>query len=99
LSISSSGNAPPPQQWNSSDPANLGQAAKGAMGPGILSPRSMAPVRYPVGRSVTGACYDPASRRPYLCVAWGWPDGLESHPVVHVYEVRDVPHPTSRPKP
>ncbi|MGB2819994.1 MAG: NBR1-Ig-like domain-containing protein [Phycisphaerae bacterium] len=76
------------QYWYFYDPNDLGQAAKGDKLARQVLPSSATPVRYPLGRSVTGACYDASSRRLYLCVAWAYPDGLESHPVIHMYRVK-----------
>ena len=48
----------------------------------------MAKVRYPLGRAVSGACFDSRTGRLYLCVTWAYPEGRESYPMVHVYRVR-----------
>ena len=84
-SITSAGHS---QYWYFYDPTDLGREAKGEKPPGEVRPSSMERVRYPLGRSVTGACYDSTNRRLYLCVSWAWPDGRESYPAVHVYRVR-----------
>ena len=76
------------QAWYFYDPGHLGEAAKGRRKPWQTVPSSMAPVRYPIGRTVTGACFDARTRRLYLCVSWAYPDGMESYPVIHVYGVR-----------
>ena len=76
------------QYWYFYDPADLGRAAQGEQKPWQVVPGSMAAVRYPLGRMVTGACYDAATRRLYVCVSWAWPEGLENYPVIHVYRVR-----------
>ena len=76
------------QYWYFYDPADLGRAAGGEKKPWQVVPRSMARVRYPLGRTVTGACYDGGTRRLYVCVSWAWAQGLERYPVVHVYGVR-----------
>jgi hypothetical protein len=76
------------QYWYFYDPQRLGEAARGNRKPWEVGPASMAKVDYPLGRTVTGACYDARTRRLYLCVSWAYPQGLESYPVVHVYAVR-----------
>ena len=48
----------------------------------------MAKVTYPLGRSVTGACYDAATRRLYLCTNYAYARGRERYPIVHVYGVK-----------
>ena len=60
-------------------------------------PVSVAKVRYPLGLTVTGACFDPRTRLVYVCVSWAYPDGLESYPIVHVYRVHPVPASTNAP--
>jgi hypothetical protein len=84
-SITSAGQS---QYWYFYRPTDLGRAAKGETDARRILPSSMAAVHYPLGRTVTGACYDSASRRLYLCVSWAWMDGMESYPVIHVYRVK-----------
>jgi hypothetical protein len=76
------------QYWYFYNPRNLGEAAKGERRPWQNKPSSMAKVAYPLGRTVTGACYDARTRRLYLCVTWAYPNGRENYPAVHVYQVR-----------
>ncbi|NQT52977.1 hypothetical protein HQ576_13045, partial [bacterium] len=76
------------QYWYFYDPRSLGEAAKGERKPWQVEPNSVTKVNYPLGRTVTGACYDARTRRLYLCVTWAYPNGRESYPVVHVYRVR-----------
>ena len=76
------------QNWYFYDPKDLGDAATGRRKPWQTVPGSVARVRYPLGRAVTGACYDARTRRLYLCLSWAYPVGRESYPVVHVYRVR-----------
>ena len=76
------------QYWYFYNPSDLGRAAQGEMEPRQALPNSMAAVRYPLGRTVTGACYDARKRQLYLCVTWAYPDGKESYPVIHVYGAR-----------
>lgn len=80
--ITSAGDA---ECWYFYDPCELGKAARGEKRPWETAPSSMAPVRYPLGRTVTGACFDARAGRLYLCVSWAYPEGLESYPVLHVY--------------
>lgn len=72
--------------WYCYDPQDLGAAARGQKAPWQITPSSMTRVHYPLGRTVTGACFDTRTGRLYLCVSWAYPDGLESFPVIHVYE-------------
>lgn len=74
--------------WYVYDPEELGEAALAKREPWQLEPVSRSRVAYPIGRTVTGACFDPRADKLYLCVTWAYPDGLESHPAVHVYAVR-----------
>jgi hypothetical protein len=76
------------QYWYFYDPSDLGKAARGEKQPSLTSPDSMTRVNYPLGQTVTGACFDAKTRRLYLCVTWAYPEGLESYPVMHVYRVR-----------
>ncbi len=76
------------QYWYFYDPKDLGEAARGDRKPTQIAPASMAKVAYPLGHSVTGACYDAKSRLLYLCVTWAYPHGRESYPVVHAYRLR-----------
>jgi hypothetical protein len=73
------------QYWYFYDPRDLGEAAGGKRRPSETRPSSMARVDYPLGRAVTGACFDPGARRLYLCVSWAYPEGRESYPVIHAY--------------
>jgi len=79
------------QYWYFYDPSHLGEGAMGRRKPREIVPASMAKVRYPLGRTVTGACYDAQARRLYLCVTWAYPNGRESYPAIHVYRVRQAP--------
>ena len=79
------------QHWYFYDPIDLGEAAMGRKKPWQIVPASMAKLRYPLGRTVTGACYDAKARRLYLCVTWAYPNGRESYPAIHVYRVRQAP--------
>jgi hypothetical protein len=72
--------------WYCYDPRDVGAAARGQTAPWQVAPRSMTRVRYPVGRTVTGACFDACTGRLYVCLSWAYPDGLESFPVIHVYQ-------------
>jgi hypothetical protein len=76
------------QYWYFYNPKSLGEAAKGERDPWQVTPSSMTKVEYPLGRTVTGACYDARTRRLYLCVSWAYPNGRESYPAVHVYRFR-----------
>ncbi len=80
--ITSAGDA---EYWYFYDPRELGRAARGEKEPWRTSPTSMARVAYPLGRTVSGACFDARTGRLYLCVTWAYPEGLESYPVIHVY--------------
>jgi hypothetical protein len=80
--ITSAGTA---EYWYCYDPQELGAAAGGRKPPWQITPSSMTRVHYPLGRTVTGACFDSRTGRLYLCVSWAYPDGLESFPVIHVY--------------
>jgi hypothetical protein len=73
------------EYWYCYDPRDLGAAAGGRKPPWQITPSSMTRVHYPLGRTVTGACFDSRTGRLYLCVSWAYPDGLESFPVIHVY--------------
>ncbi len=79
------------EYWYFYDPVELGEAAAGTRQPWRINPRSRTKVTYPLGRTVTGACFDARARRLYLCVSWAYPVGMESYPVIHVYDVRDHP--------
>jgi hypothetical protein len=68
---------------------DLGAAARGQKPPWQVAPVPMTRVQYPLGRTVTGACFDARSGRLYLCLSWAYPDGRESFPVVHVYAELD----------
>ena len=48
----------------------------------------MSVVSYPLGRTVTGACFDPRKRLLYVCTSWAYPEGLESYPIVHAFHLR-----------
>jgi hypothetical protein len=74
--------------WYFYDPADLGDAAAGKRPPWKTAPSSRAKVEYPLGRTVTGACFDARARRLYLCVSSAYPEGLETYPVIHVYRVK-----------
>ncbi|NQT37204.1 MAG: hypothetical protein HQ581_06930 [Planctomycetes bacterium] len=76
------------QYWYFYDPKQLGEAARGQKQPWQTTPSSTARVNYPLGRTVTGACFDARTRRLFLCVTWAYPEGKESYPVVHVYKAR-----------
>ena len=76
------------EYWYFYDPAELGKAARGQKRPWQTSPSSMVRVSYPLGRTVTGACFDAQRGRLYLCVSWAYPEGMESYPVVHVYGIK-----------
>jgi hypothetical protein len=80
--ITSAGTA---EYWYCYDPEDLGAAAGGQKTPWQIVPSSITRVHYPLGRTVTGACFDSRTGRLYLCVSWAYPDGLESFPVIHVY--------------
>jgi hypothetical protein len=80
--ITSAGTA---EYWYGYDPQDLGAAAGGQKAPWQITPSSMTRVHYPLGRTVTGACFDSRSGQLYLCVSWAYPDGLESFPIIHVY--------------
>lgn len=75
------------EYWYFYDPRELGEAARGRRQPGQVQPVAMTPVTYPLGRTVTGACFDPGSRRLYVCVNAAYADGLERYPVIHVYRL------------
>lgn len=76
------------EYWYVYDPHQLGQAALGRTKPWQVAPASTTRVQYPLGRTVTGACFDDRTGRLYLCVSWAYPEGMESFPVVHVYRLR-----------
>ncbi len=76
------------QYWYFYDPADLGAAAKGQAKPAAIAPTSMTKLAYPLGSTVTGACYDPAGRLLYLCVRGAYTSGREHYPVIHVYRLR-----------
>ncbi|MHB1034179.1 MAG: hypothetical protein ACYC35_19635 [Pirellulales bacterium] len=82
--ITSAGSA---EYWYCYDPKDLGAAARGQTTPWKIAPSSMTRVGYPLGRTVTGACFDARTGRLYVCLSWAYPDGLESFPVIHVYRV------------
>jgi hypothetical protein len=79
------------EYWYWYDPKELGEAAAGRRSPWQTMPVSMTKVRYPLGLTVTGACFDPRTQLVYVCVSWAYPDGRESYPIVHVYRVGPVP--------
>jgi hypothetical protein len=83
--ITSAGSA---EYWYFYDPADLGEAAIGQKHPWQVEPASRRKVSYPLGRTVTGACFDSKTRRLYLCVTWAYPEGRENYPVIHVYRVQ-----------
>jgi len=83
--ITSAGSA---EYWYLYDPRDLGAAAAGQRQPWQTTPTSKTKVSYPLGRTVTGACFDPASRLLYLCVNWAYPDGRENYPIIHAYRVK-----------
>jgi hypothetical protein len=78
------------ESWYCYDPQDLGAAARGRKPPWQVVPRSVTRVQYPLGRTVTGACFDARSGRLYLCLSWAYPDGRESFPVIHVYAGHDA---------
>ncbi len=73
------------QHWYFYDPREMGEAATGRKQPWQNLPCSMTRVAYPLGRRVTGACFDDQTGRLYLCVKEAYAAGKESYPVVHVY--------------
>jgi hypothetical protein len=75
------------EQWYLYDPTELGQSAIGQTKPWLVMPYSITQARYPLGRTVTGACYDSKAQLVYVCVNWAYPEGLESYPIVHAYRV------------
>lgn len=75
------------EYWYFYDPQELGEAAAGQRQPWQTVPVSMTKVSYPLGRTATGACFDPKARLLYVCVNWAYPDGRESYPVIHAYRV------------
>ena len=79
--ITSDGKA---EYWYCYDLQDLGAAASGQRPPRQIAPVSMTRVHYPLGRTVTGACFDTRTGRLYLCLNWAYPDGLESFPVRRV---------------
>jgi hypothetical protein len=83
--ITSAGTA---EYWYLYDPCELGETALGQRQPGQVRPASMTHVIYPLGRTVTGACFDPRKHLLYVCTSWAYPEGLESYPVVHAYHLR-----------
>lgn len=83
--ITSAGSA---EWWYCYAPQDLGEAAGGRRPPWQTTPASSTKVKYPLGRTVTGACFDPRTRLLYLCVNWAYPDGLENYPVIHAYRAR-----------
>jgi len=84
-SITSAGSA---QYWYFYDPEDLGRAAKSLVKPWQIRPATMAKVRYPLGRAVTGAAYDAKARRLYLVCRRAYSLGRESYPCVHVYGLK-----------
>lgn len=83
--ITSAGTA---EYWYFYNPADLGEAATGRRQPWQITPASMTKVKYPLGRTVTGVCFDPVKRLLYVCVNWAYPEGRESYPVIHAYRVK-----------
>jgi hypothetical protein len=83
--ITSAGSA---EWWYCYDPLDLGTVAVGRRQPWPLVPVSMTKVSYPLGRTVTGACFDEQARLLYVCLSWAYPDGVENYPIVHAYRVR-----------
>jgi hypothetical protein len=65
----------------------LGETALGQRQPGQVKPATMSQVSYPLGRTVTGAFFDPRKRLLYVCTSWAYPAGLESYPIVHAYRL------------
>jgi hypothetical protein len=76
------------ESWYFYDPRQLGEAASGGRLPWEITPSSRVRVNYPLGRTVTGACFDNRTGRLYLCTTWAYPEGREHYPVVHVYRLR-----------
>jgi hypothetical protein len=75
--------------WYVYDAADLAAAAAGEKKPTGITPSSMTRVRYPLGSSVTGACYDKPERTLYLCARHAYRHGRESFPVVHAYRLKE----------
>jgi hypothetical protein len=76
------------EYWYIYNPRELGEAAAGRRKPWSIAPASTAKVTYPLGRTVTGACFDPKKRMLYVCVTWAYPEGREHYPVIHAYRTR-----------
>ncbi len=83
--ITSAGSA---EYWYFYNPQALGDAAAGRRQPWEINPASMAQVNYPLGRTVTGACFDSKAHLLYLCVSWAYPDGKENYPIIHVFRIK-----------
>ena len=83
--ITSAGSA---EYWYFYNPRDLGEVASGRKQPWPIAPASMTKVSYPLGRTVTGACFDPRTKRLYLCVNWAYPEGRENYPIIHAYRVK-----------
>lgn len=83
--------------WYVYDAADLAAVADGKTKATDLAPSSMTPMRYPLGKVVSGACYDKTERMLYLCVVNAYRQGRERFPVIHAYRLRDEKEPQKEP--
>ncbi len=80
-------NAGEAQYWYFYDTRQLGEVAKGAQKSGALAPYLMHSDAG-MGGAVSGACFDEEQRKLYVLRMHAHAVGRESHPLVHVYQIK-----------